>query len=216
MSPPFDILPVLLRGAGHTAQVTVLAAGVAFLCSFLAGFGRLSRYLPIRALAGAYVEIFRGTSLLVQLFWMYYVLPLMGLNLPKMTVAVMGLGLNLGAYGSEVVRSSILAVPKGQLEAAVALNMSPLQSMQRVVLPQAFRMMLPSFGNLAIELLKGTALVSLITLSDATMRAMQLRTSMPSREAEIFTLLLLIYFVLAWPIMAAMRWLERRYGRGWR
>ena len=96
----------------------------------------------------------------------------------------------------------------------MALNMSPLQRMRRVVLPQAFLLMLPPFGNLLIELLKSTALVSLITFSDATMLAMQLRTSMPSREAEIFTLLLLIYFGLAYPLIIAMRSLERRFAAG--
>jgi polar amino acid transport system permease protein len=214
MTSTFDILLVLLRGAGVTVQVTVLAAGVGCLLSLAAAFGTLSRFLSVRALAGAYVELFRGTSLLVQLFFMYYVLPLIGLELPKTAVAMLGLGLNMGAYGSEVVRTAILAVPKGQREAAVALNLSPLQSMRRVVLPQAVPMMLPPFGNLLIELLKGTALVSMITLSDATLQAMQLRTSMPSREPEIFALLLVIYFALACPLMIAVRWLERRYAVG--
>lgn len=213
MSPPFDLLPPLLRGALVTVQVTGLSAVVAYLMSFVAGLARLSTHAPLRTAAGVYVEIFRGTSLLVQLFWMYFVLPFFGLNLSALAVAVLGLGLNLGAYGSEVVRSAILAVPKGQHEAALALNMTPFQTMRRIILPQALVIMLPSFGNLLVELLKSTALVSLITLSDATFEGIKLRTSV-LREAEIFTLLLLIYFALAYPLALAALWLERRTSRG--
>lgn len=209
MVPPFDLLPPLLRGAAITAQVMVLSAVVALVVAFLAGFGRLSRFAVVRGLASVYVEIFRGTSLLVQLFWMYFVLPHFHITLPTMLVAVLGLGLNLGSYGSEIVRSSILAVPKGQTEASIALNMTHWQRMRRVILPQAVTMMYPSFGNLLIELLKSTALVSLITLSDATFEAMKLRTTV-LREVEIFSLLLLIYFVLAYPITVGVRWLERQ------
>jgi polar amino acid transport system permease protein len=102
------------------------------------------------------------------MFWFYFALPHFGIVLPAFAVAVITMGLNYGAYASEIVRSSILAIPKGQTEAAIALNMTPRQRMWRVILPQAFRLMLPGFGNISIELLKGTALVSLITLNDLT------------------------------------------------
>lgn len=214
MIPPFDLLPPLLRGAALTAEIMVYSAALAFLISFVAGFARLSRYAVARGMAAAYVEVFRGTSLLVQLFWMFFVLPLFGLNLPPMVVAVLGLGLNLGSYGSEVVRSALLAVPKGQTEASVALNMTAAQRLRRIILPQAFVMMLPPFGNLLIELLKSTALVSLITLSDATFEAIKLRTTIPSREAEIFTMLLLVYFLMAYPLTLGVRKLEQRSAVG--
>ncbi len=210
----FDLLPSLAKGAVLTVEVTVLSALVAFAASFLAGFGRLSRRKSVRALAAVYVEVFRGTSLLVQLFWLYYALPLLGVELPPMAAGVIALGLNHGAYGSEVVRSAVLAVPRGQTEAAIALNMTPWQRMRRVILPQAFVMMIPSFGNLLIELLKGTSLISLITLADLTFQGMVLRTFDASRTFEIFALILVVYFALAYPLTLGMRGLERRLTAG--
>jgi polar amino acid transport system permease protein len=165
-------------------------------------------------LSGVFVEVFRGTSLLVQLFWFYFVLPQFGLRLSAALAALLALGLNYGAYGSEIVRSSILAVPIGQIEAAIALNMTPGQRMRSVVLPQAFRIMLPSFGNLLIELLKGTSLVSLITISDMTFQATTLRTIMNQYTPEIFGALLILYFLVAYPLTLGVRWVERRISTG--
>lgn len=213
MAPPFDLLPQLLKGLGVTLEITALSAILAFLMAFLAGFARLSKWRIIRIVAGVYVEIFRGTSLLIQLFWLFYALPLIGIELPPMVAGVMAIGLNYAAYGSEVVRGSILAVPKGQLEAAVALNMTPGIQMRRVVLPQAFLMMLPAFGNLLIELLKGTALVSLITIPDLAFQGNMLNTT-TMRTVEIYSWLLVIYFLIAWPITWAIRRLERKASAG--
>ncbi|MGE7271561.1 ectoine/hydroxyectoine ABC transporter permease subunit EhuC [Brevibacillus panacihumi] len=209
-----DLLPLLYQGAVTTLKVTVLSMGVAFLLSFVAGFARLSRRKSIRLVSSVYVEVFRGTSLIVQLFWLFYALPLLGIELTALAAGVAALGLNYGAYGSEVVRSAILAVPKGQTEASIALNMSPMLRMRRVILPQAMVIMLPSFSNLAIELLKGTSLVSLITMADLTYQGMILRTFDASRTFEIFGLILLMYFVMAYPLTLMMRWLERRFSAG--
>lgn len=209
-----QMIPFLLEGAATTVQVTALSVLVAFFVSFAAGFGRLSKWLWVRSMTTVYVEIFRGTSLLVQMFWLFFALPLLGIELPPMVAGVIALGLNYGAYGSEVVRSSIVAVPKGQTEAAIALNMSPLLRMRRIILPQAFVMMLPSFGNLLIELLKGTSLLSLITLADLTFQGMLLRTFDSSRTFQIFGLMLVMYFLMAYPLTLAMRWLERRASVG--
>jgi len=209
-----DLLPLLYQGAVTTLKVTVLSMGVAFLLSFVAGFARLSRRKSIRLVSSVYVEVFRGTSLIVQLFWLFYALPLLGIELTALAAGVAALGLNYGAYGSEIVRSAILAVPKGQTEAAIALNMSPMLRMRRVIFPQAMVIMLPSFSNLAIELLKGTSLVSLITMADLTYQGMILRTFDASRTFEIFGLILLLYFVMAYPLTLMMRWLERRLSAG--
>ncbi len=209
-----DLLPLLAKGAGTTLQVTVLSVLVALFVAFLAGFGRLSRWSGIRMASTVYVELFRGTSLLVQLFWLFYALPLLGIELPPLAAGVIALGLNYGAYGSEVVRSSIQAIPKGQTEAAIALNMTAWQRMKLVILPQAFVMMLPAFGNLLIELLKGTSLISLITLADLTFQGMILRTTDSSRTFEIFFIILIMYFLMAYPLTLAMRWLERRFHAG--
>lgn len=160
----FSYFPLLARGALVTLEITLLTIILSTIISFAIGLMRLSRFWLVRNLATVYVEVFRGTSLLIQLFWLYFALPmLLDIQIPAMTAAVIALGMNYGAYGSEVVRSSILALPKGQYEAAIALNMSPYGRMRRILLPQAFVRMLPSFGNLQIELLKGTSLVYLIT-----------------------------------------------------
>ncbi|RNB69981.1 ectoine/hydroxyectoine ABC transporter permease subunit EhuC [Brevibacillus invocatus] len=209
-----DLLPLLFQGAAVTLQVTALSMVVAFVLSFAAGFARLSRIKSIRVASSVYVEVFRGTSLLVQLFWLFFALPLLGIELTALVAGVMALGLNYGAYGSEVVRSAILAIPKGQTEASIALNMSPWLRMRRVILPQALAIMLPSFGNLAIELLKGTSLISLITMADLTYQGMILRTFDSSRTFEIFGLILVMYFVMAYPLTLFMRWLERRFSAG--
>lgn len=210
-----DLLPLLLDGALITLRITVLASLLALALAFVAGLARLARWRPVRWTATAYVEVFRGTSLLVQLFWLFFVLPLppFEVRLTPFTVAVLGLGLNIGAYGAEVVRGAILAVPRSQHEAALALNMSPALKMRRIILPQAAIAMLPPWGNLLIELLKGTALVSLITLADLTFRAAQLNAA-TFRTIEIFSIALVLYFLMAQGIALGTRALERRLARG--
>lgn len=210
-----EYLPTLLQGAWVTLQIVCFSVILAFLCAFAAGLTRLSKYRVIRFVSAVYVEVFRGTSLLVQLFWLYFALPmLLDIRMSAMAAAVLALGLNYGAYGSEVVRGSILSVPKGQYEAAMALNMSPWLRMRRIILPQAMALMLPSFGNLLIELLKGTSLVYLITLMDLTYQGMVLRSFDNSSTPQIFALLLLIYFIMAFSLTLGIRFLERRAVKG--
>jgi polar amino acid transport system permease protein len=210
-----ELLPALWRGTVITAEVTVLATIAALLLSVAAGLARLSPYRPLRWIAAVYVETFRGTSLMVQLFWMYFAFPLLlDIRMSAMTAAVLALGMNYGAYGSEIVRSSILAVPAGQTEASIALNMTPWQRLRRVVGPQALAMALPSFGNLQIELLKGTSLVSLITLAELTYQGMMLRSYDMSQTTMIFGLVLLVYFIIAQLLARMICLLERRFTRG--
>jgi len=164
-------------------------------------------------MARVYIEFFRGSSALVQLFWLFFVLPHFGILLEPVTVGIVGLGLNGGAYGAEIVRGAVLSVARGQYEAATALNMSRAQAMRRVILPQAFVAMMPPFGNLFIELLKSTALVSLITITDLTFRANQL-VVYTLQSMEIYGITLNIYFVMALAIIVFMRRAERRLARG--
>jgi polar amino acid transport system permease protein len=208
-----DLLPGLLTGLRVTLLVTAGGALVALLAAFAAGLARLSHHAWVRAPAVVYIDLFRGTSALVQLFWAYFALPLLGIELDAMTVGITVLGLNIGAYGAEVVRGAVRAVPAQQHEAALALNFTARQALWRIILPQALPAMLPPFGNLLIELLKSTALVSLITLSDLTFQGQLLRTA-TLRSAEIFTLVLVLYFVSAQAIAWAMRRLERRLAVG--
>ncbi|MBZ2175461.1 ectoine/hydroxyectoine ABC transporter permease subunit EhuC [Schnuerera sp. xch1] len=204
-----DLIYALLKGLEVTLVLTVLSMILGFVLAFVAGLGRLSKYKIVRTISAIYVEVIRGTSLLVQLFWIYFALPILGIRLPAMAAGILALGLNSGAYGSEIVRSSILSVPEGQNEAGIALNMTRFQRMWRIIMPQAFVMMLPGFGNLQIELLKGTALVSLITLADLTYQANVLNAS-TLETTKIFGILLIMYYLIAWPMTKGIRWLENR------
>ncbi|MBW9104241.1 ectoine/hydroxyectoine ABC transporter permease subunit EhuC [Paraburkholderia phenoliruptrix] len=210
-----ELFPLLLQGTLVTVEIAAFATVLAIVMAFVATAAKLAPWAPLRWLGNAYVEIFRGTSLLVQLFWFFFVLPLppFRIEMTPFTVAIVGLGLHYGAYGSEILRGALRSVPGGQFEAALALNMSPLTRMRRIVLPQAMINALPPATNLMIELLKGTSLVSLITLSDLTFRARQLDEA-TFKTAEIFMLTLVIYFVLAQILVALMRHFERRVSHG--
>lgn len=206
-------LTLILQGAWVTVQLTVMGCALAVVVAFVAGLGRIARWAPLRWLATAYIEFFRGTSIFVQLFWIYFVLPLTGITLDPMAAGVLALGLNVGAYGAEVVRGAILAVPRDQYEATVALNLTRRQRMRHVILPQALPLMLPTFGNNAIELLKATAVVSLISLSDMTFQAQIVRSQTGNTMLPFLTILSL-YFLMSLAISTVMRWIERRVTRG--
>ena len=206
-------IALILQGAVVTVQLTVMGSALALVMAFIAGLGRISRYMALRWLATAYIEFFRGTSIFVQLFFAYFVLPFMGVSLTPLQAGVLSLGLNVGAYGAEVVRGAILSIGREQYEACVALNLSRWQCMRRVILPQALLVMLPTFGNNAIELLKATSIVSLISLADMTFQANIVR-SQTGNTLVPFTTILILYFVFAMIIASAIRALERRMARG--
>lgn len=207
-----DVLPILLEGALVTIKVSLGGSILALVVAVVAGAARASQNKILRTIAGIYVEIFRGTSVLVQMFWIFFVLPLppFNLSLTAFQAGVLALGLNVGAYMAEVVRGGIVAVPKGQIEASIALNMSPLLRLRRVILPQAIVRILPPIGNLLIDLIKLSALVSLITLSDMTFHAYKLRARHFSKTPQIFITLLVLYFLLTRPIAWGVSWLEQR------
>lgn len=204
---------MLLQGVGITVQVTVLAALVAILMAFLAGLGRLALNGLVRGVSRTYIELFRGTSLVAQLFWMFFVLPAFGISLSPLLSGVLAIGLCNGAYGSEIVRGAIRSVAKGQREAAVALNFTPVQTFRIVVLPQAAVVMIPLFGSLVIEILKGSALVSMITLADLTFQAKNI-ILVHVNTAPVLSVVLVIYFLLALVISSGSRWLETTVARG--
>ncbi|UCF88530.1 MAG: ectoine/hydroxyectoine ABC transporter permease subunit EhuC [bacterium] len=209
--------PQLLEGSATTGMQTLLAAALAIIIAVTAGLMRLSKNRFVYGAATVYIEIFRGTSLLVQLYWIFFVLPLFGLTLEKFTAGYLAVGMNLGAYGAELVRGGILSVPKGQWEAATALSMSPAKRMVRIIFPQAFLNMLPPWGNLLIELLKGTALVALISVADLMFVARKINGS-TYMSAQAFGSALLIYYVMSRAVVTPfMRWLElvmaRKLGR---
>lgn len=200
----------LLPGIWVTVQLTVYSALLAGALAFAIGIARTSRSWWVRLVSGLYVEIFRGVSALVLMFWLFFVVPLaFQIQLVPMWAAVLALGLSYGAYGSEVVRGALAAVPIGQREAATALSFSPRQQLWRVLLPQALPEMIPPFTNLLIELLKGTALVSAVSVADISFAAQLCRLA-TGKSLEAYAVVLLIYFVLAFAITRVMRRVERR------
>src|SRR5690606_25473064 len=137
------IVPLMLRGVPMSVLLMLYGTLLAAVLSFVFVLARLSRFAAVRGTASVLVELIRGTSLIVQLFWIYYALPHLGVELPKLPAAVIAIGVNYGAYGSEIVRSAILAVPREQREAAIALNFNSYQRMRHIIVPQALPRMLP-------------------------------------------------------------------------
>jgi polar amino acid transport system permease protein len=204
----------LAIGARMTLLMTALCAPIALLIALIVGIARLSRFKPIVVIARVYVEVFRGTSLLVQIFYLYYVLPLFSVTLSAMEAGVLALSLNVGAYGSEVVRAALKSIPSEQYEACFALTMPPLIALRRIILPQAILIMLPSFGNLLIEMLKATSILSLITIGELTFAGNVLFQT-TGKTVQIYVAVLCLYFAIAMVLTFGMRQLENWLG-SWR
>jgi polar amino acid transport system permease protein len=214
----------LLVGLQLTLQVLGLAFLLGVVLSLIFGVLRLAPQRSVRGAALVYVEFARGISSIILLFIMTIAMPiLLEIRIDRSALvwlAALALGLNMGGYGAEIVRGAILAVPKGQTEASIALNLSPGQRLRNVTLPQAMRLILPPFGNLTIEILKGTALVSLIGMSDIMQQTrnliqQQLAAGVAGVTA-LFLNVLIIYFVVAQVINGLFRFLEWRLERRYR
>ena len=224
LGPNLQILlartPQILDGIQTTALATVLGGLLALVISFAFGILQTAKFAAVRIVARIFVEFFRGTSLVVQLFWLCFVLPQLpyplGWRLEPLMVGVLALGLNYGAYGAEVVRGSIGSVAKGQYEAISALSLSPVRGLFRVIIPQAWALMIPSLSNLWIQLLKGSAIVYTVTLYDLFFQVEQVRKQTGTWFAFLFALL--AYYLIAWVIVIIMNALEVRakhkIGRG--
>ncbi|RWJ04001.1 ectoine/hydroxyectoine ABC transporter permease subunit EhuC [Mesorhizobium sp.] len=204
----------LVKGALTTLVVTFGASLVAIVLGLIAGLLRVSPLWPLRWFAIGYIEFFRGTSLLVQVYLLFFVLPIFGVALAPWTVAIFGIGMNVSAYGAELVRAAIQAVDRGQYEASIALNFPRLTMMRRIVLPQAVRIMLPPWGNLLIELLKSTSLIFFITITELT-AASKLAADATGNYLLFFAVALFGYYVIARALITPfVRWLERRLSSG--
>ena len=178
-----------------------------------AGLVRLSRIAPLRWLSQAYVEVFRCTPVLVQLVWFYYALPILsGIEMSATTAGVLALSLYGGAFYSEIVRGGIASIETGQTEAALALGMTPGQSMRRIVLPQALKRMVPPLMNQSIIQLKNTSLVSVLAVPDLLYQGQAVAHD-TYRPLEIYTLVAVIYFLILFPLTLLVGRLERRLAR---
>ncbi|GAA2341251.1 ectoine/hydroxyectoine ABC transporter permease subunit EhuC [Saccharopolyspora halophila] len=208
MSQLLPFAPLLLKGLLVTVLLTIAGMVLAIAVAFAAGLARLSDRRWLRWPAAVFVETFRGTSMLVQLFWLFFALPFFGVKLVPFAAAILALGLNEGAYGAEIVRGSIKALPRGQREGAIALSLSPYQRMRHVILPQAIPSMIPSFGNVLVDLLKNTSLVSLVTVADLAFTAQMVRNT-TGATAAVFGTILVLYFVVAYAFSFGTNRLER-------
>jgi polar amino acid transport system permease protein len=203
-----DFLPILLQGAVVTVQVTVLS----FLLSSALGFAfALMKLSPVRALvsgrATVIVNVIRGLPIIVQLFYIYFVLPEFGIELTAFQAGVIGLGIAYSAYQAENFRAGIEAVDPGQREAAQAMGMRSALIMRRVILPQAFRIALPPYGNTLVMMLKDSSLASTITVAEMTL-AGQLIASSTFQNMTVYTLVALLYLLMSLPLVWGLRRLE--------
>ena len=206
-------LPMLWKGAMVTMSITLAAIACGTVLAFFFGILRAEGGPILSTVALCYTEAFRGTSLFVQLFWFYYALPLVGLSFDPITTGILVLAAHAGGYGAEIVRGALASVSVQQLEAARALNFSRLQTLFRITLPQAIVEMMPAFGNLAIETLKLSSLVSLISIADLTFAAQSVR-NITLDSASIYTVTLVCYFAMSLVLMVAVRLVEHFVRRG--
>ncbi|MFC8361737.1 ectoine/hydroxyectoine ABC transporter permease subunit EhuC [Streptomyces griseorubiginosus] len=205
---------LVLKGVWTTVQLLVFSSLLAAAVSFVVGVLRTHRLWIVRFLAGFYTEVFRGTSALVMIFWVFFVLPpAFGWQLVPMWAGTLALGLTYGAYGSEIVRGALKAVDPAQQEGGIALSFTPWQRLRLILLPQAVPEMIPPFSNLLVELLKGTALVSVMGMGDLAFSGNLVRLAL-QESAGIYTYLLLIYFVIAFALTRLMRGLEKKLKAG--
>lgn len=204
-----DAWPGIWQGVLITLELTAGGALLAFAVAIALGLAARARNLMIRGSARVFIEFFRGTSLLVQLFWLFYVVPLFGYLIDPLVCGILALGLNYGAYGAEVIRGAINSVPQSQWEAATALDFSHWQRLRRVIFPQAWAEMIPPLTNLLIQLLKGTALASYILLQDLTFEIDELRRT-TGNTLFSFGVGLVIYFVIGYALTLLMNALEVR------
>ena len=203
-----DAAPFFLRGAGTSVLYTICGAVAALVISFIFGLMSMSPSVLVRGAVRVVVEFFRGTSLVVQLLWIFFVLPQLGIRFDPLAAATIAFGLNFGAYGAEIVRGAVNAVPKAQWEATVALGLGKVHRMRKIILPQAIPEMVPPFGNLLVQLLKSSSLLFFLAVTELTYEVNQLRTDVGSLTA--FAVALIVYFVIAQVLIAFMRVWEKR------
>jgi cystine transport system permease protein len=207
-----EAAPYILQGLSHTIWISLLSMAIGLFIGLLVAMARMSKNPLLQFPARAYISIIRGTPLLVQIFILYFGLPVIGINLAPLLAGVIGLSLNVGGYSAETIRGSILSIPRGQWEAALSLNMTYWQTMRRVVIPQATRVALPSLANTFLSLVKDTSLLAMITVNDMFYRA----KIVGGREFDYMTVYLEVaffYWVVCTVLSALQDRLEKRYGR---
>lgn len=203
------IYPFFLEAAWVTIQLSILTALLGLTCGALGAAARLSRHLVLRAIAAVYVSVFRGTPALIQVFILYFGGPQIGIQLDSFAAGTIALGVNIGAYMTETMRGAIISVDKGQTEAARTLGMSRWETMRKVILPQAARLMIRPLGVNINALIKGTALVAPISVVELTYTAQRFIGS-TYKPFEMFFLSGLLYMIIIYTVGHGIKWLDRR------
>ena len=211
----FDLVvtsfPLLLHGAGVTIKITVMSVALGVLIGLFVGIARICRVKPLRFLAAVYVDFFRGTPLLVQIFLFYFAVPVItGQRIDPYVAAVGSCGINSGAYVAEIVRAGIQSIDEGQMEAGRSLGMTWAQTMRYIIVPQAIKRVIPPLGNEFIALLKDSSLVSVIGFEELTRRG-QLIIAKTYGSLEIWFSVAIIYLVMTLSISRLVAYLEKRY-----
>lgn len=207
-----EFLPILLQGLGLTIIVTVGSLALSTVLGLVWALMRVSGFGILPFVAKTVVNVIRGIPILVQLFYVYFVLPEFGIRLTALQAAIIGLGVAYSAYQSENFRAGIEAVDYGQVEAAQSIGMGWGLMMRRVILPQAIKIILPPYGNIMVMMLKDSAQASTITVAELTLQG-QLIASSTFKNMTVFTLVALIYLSMSLPLIALVGWLERKFGK---
>ncbi|HBC69598.1 MAG: amino acid ABC transporter permease [Duodenibacillus sp.] len=204
-------LPLLIRGAGVTLEITALAVGLGLVLGLIAALAQLSNFSPLKWLAKIYVDFIRGTPLLVQIFIIYFALPaILGRRIDPFVAAVAACSINSGAYIAEIFRAGIQSIEIGQMRAGLSLGMNWSQTMRYIILPQAFKRIIPPLGNEFIAMLKDSSLVSVIGFEELT-RSGQLIIAETYGSLEIWTAVAMLYLLMTLTITQLIALLERRY-----
>jgi polar amino acid transport system permease protein len=207
-----EFMPILLLGVRNTVIVTIGSLLLSTVLGLMWALMRVSGIRALSAVAIVVVNVIRGIPIIVQLFYIYFVLPDFGVTLTALQAAIIGLGIAYSAYQSENFRAGIEAIDRGQMEAAHSIGMGWTMTMRRVVLPQAVRIMLPPYGNIMIMMLKDSSQASTITVGELALQG-KLIASSTFKNTTVFTLVAALYLVMSVPLMVLVGWLERRFGR---
>lgn len=204
-------LPLLIMGAGITIEITVIAVGIGFFLGLITSICRLSKVKILEIIAVCYINIIRGTPMLVQIFLIYFALPaLIGVRINPFVAAVAACSINSGAYVSEIFRAGIQSVDRGQMEAGRSLGLSWMQTMRYIIIPQAFKRVIPPLGNEFIQMTKETSLVSVIGFEELTRRG-QLIIAKTYGTFEIWLTVAAIYLIMTLTIARLVSFLEKRF-----
>lgn len=204
-----DALPFLLEGSIMTIQLTFITIILGTILGIITALFKLTNNVVLRTIATLYTWIFRGTPMILQLFFFYYALPMLNVKMSPFTAAVLGLSLNCGAYMAEIIRGGIISVDKGQFEASKALGFTYFQTMFKIILPQTIRMIIPSVGNEFITMLKDTSLVSTIAMVELMRTATQI-SSTTFKYTEMLLTAALLYLIMTTIFTSIFSYMEKK------